>query len=68
MEKFTFEEINLICCFKGETKADTVADMNAAIPYMERDMPELVEHTIQKLNELTEKEYSGLSFEPAEEI
>lgn len=68
MEKFTFEEINLICCFKGETKADTVADMNAAIPYMERDMPELVERTIQKLNDLTEKEYSGLSFEPAEEI
>lgn len=68
MEKFTFEEINLICCFKGETRADTVADMTAAIPYMERDMLELVERTTQKLNELTEKEYSELTFEPAEDI
>lgn len=68
MEKFTFEEINLICCFKGETRSATVADMTAAIPYMERDMLELVERTTQKLNELTEKEYSELTFEPAEDI
>lgn len=67
MEKFTFEEINLICCFKGETRAATVADMTAAIPYMERNMLELVERTAQKLNELTEEEFVVLSFEPAKE-
>lgn len=67
MEKFTFEEINLICCFKRETRAVTVADMTAAIPYMERNMLELVERTAQKLNELTEEEFAVLSFEPAKE-
>lgn len=65
MEKFTFEEINLICCFIGETRADTVADMTAAIPYMEKDMGELVRQTAGKLNELTEEEFAEIVFEPA---
>lgn len=68
MEKFTFEEINLICCFKGETRTDTVADMTAAIPYMEKDIGELTRQTAEKLNELTEEEFAGLVFEPAEDI
>lgn len=68
MEKFTFEEINLICCYKGETRADTVAGMTAAIPYMEKDMGELARQTAGKLNELTEEEFAGLVFEPAEHM
>lgn len=68
MKKFTFEEINLICCFKGETRADTVADMTAAIPYMEKNMGELARQTAGKLNELTEEEFAGLVFEPAEDM
>lgn len=68
MEKFTFEEINLICCFIGETRADTVADMTAAIPYMEKDMGELARQTAEKLKELTEEEFTELVFEPAEDI
>lgn len=67
MKKFTFEEINLICCFKGSTKADTVADITAAIPYMEKDMGELARQTAGKLNELIEEEFAGLVFEPAED-
>lgn len=68
MEKFTFEEINLICCFKGSTRADTVADMTAAIPYMEKDIVELARQTARKLNELNEIEFAGLIFESAEDI
>lgn len=68
MGNFTFEEINLICCFRGETRANTVADIIAAIPYMEQDIIELAERTAQKLNELTEKEYSEISFEAEEDI
>ena len=67
MEKFTFEEINLICCFKGSTRAGTVTDMTAALPYMEKDIQELARQTAGKLNELTEEEFSGLVFEPAED-
>lgn len=68
MEKFTFEEINLICCFKGETRAATVADMTAAISYMEKDIAALARQTTEKLNELTKEEFAGLVFEPAEEM
>lgn len=68
MGNFTFEEINLICCFKGETKAATVADMTAAIPYMEKNIEELARQTAGKLNELTEEEFTELVFEPAEDM
>lgn len=68
MEKFTFEEINLICCFKGSTRAETVAEMTAALPYMEQDMQELARRTAGKLNELTEEEFAVIVFEPAEDI
>lgn len=68
MEKFTFEEINLICCFKGNTRAGTVADMTTALPYMEQDIQVLAKQTAGKLNELTEEEFTELSFELAEDI
>lgn len=63
MDKFTFEEINLICCFKGSTRAGTVADMTAALPYMEQDMQELAKQTAGKLNELTEEKFVETVFE-----
>lgn len=68
MEKFTFEEINLICCFKGSTRADMVADMTAALPYMEQDIQELARQTAGKLNRLTEEEFIEIVFEPDEDI
>lgn len=68
MGKFTFEEINLICCFKGSTRAGTAADITAALPYMELDIQELARRTAGKLNELTEEEFAEFSFEPAEDI
>lgn len=63
MDKFTFEEINLICCFKGSTRAGTVADMTAALPYMEQDMQELARQTARKLNKLTEGKFAETVFE-----
>lgn len=68
MEKFTFEEINLICCFKDNTRAGTVADMTAALPYMELDIQELARRTARKLNELTEEEFAEFSFELTEDV
>ncbi len=41
MTRFTFEEINLICCYKADTKAATVASMTAALPFMESEFTEL---------------------------
>lgn len=68
MEQFTFEEINLICCYRRKTRADTVAAMTAALPYMETEIQELAERTTEKLKQLSEEEFSGLVFLPAEDM
>lgn len=50
MNTFTFEETNLICCYRRKTRADTVAAMTAALPYMETEIQELAERTAGKLS------------------
>lgn len=67
MTRFTFEEINLIYCYKADTKAATVASMTAALPFMESEFTELAGSTIANLDKLTEEEFSEQSFEPAED-
>lgn len=68
MGQFTFEEINLICCYRKKTSADTVAAMTAAVPYMETEIQELAGRTTEKLKKLTEEEFAGLVFLPAEDM
>ena len=68
MGQFTFEEINLICCYRRKTRADTVAAMTAAMPYMETEVQELAGRTAEKLKKLTEEEFAGLVFLPAEDM
>ena len=68
MGQFTFEEINLICCYRKKTRADTVAAMTAAMPHMETEIQELAERTAAKLKKLTEEEFAGLVFLPAEDM
>lgn len=68
MNTFTFEEINLICCYRRKTRTDTVAAMTAALPYMETEVQEIAERTAGKLKQLTEEEFAGLVFLPAEDM
>ena len=68
MGQFTFEEINLICCYRRKTRADTVAAMTAALPYMETEIQELAKRTAEKLKKLTEEEFAELVFLPAEDM
>ena len=68
MGQFNFEETNLICCYRRKTRANTVAAMTAALPYMEAEIRELAERTTEKLKKLTEEEFAGLVFLPAEDI
>lgn len=44
-----------------------MAAMTAALPYMETEIQELAERTAGKLKQLTEEEFAGLVFLPAEE-
>ena len=68
MGQFIFEEINLICCYRRKTRADTVAAMTAALPYMETEIQKLAAHTAEKLKQLTEEKFAGLVFLPAEDM
>ena len=68
MGQFNFEETNLICCYRKKTRTDTVAAMTAALPYMETEIQEIVGHTAEKLKKLTEEEFTGLVFLPAEDM
>lgn len=45
-----------------------MAAMTAALPYMETKVQELAERTAVKLKKLTEKEFAGLVFLPAEDM
>lgn len=42
--------------------------MTAALPYMETEIQELAGRTAEKLKKLTEEEFSGLVFLPAEDM
>lgn len=68
MVQFNFEETNLICCCRKKTRADTVAAMTAALPYMETEIQELAKRTAEKMKKLTEEEFAGLVFLPAEDM
>lgn len=68
MGQFTFEEINIICCYRRKTRADTVAAITAALPYMETEIQELAERTAEKLKKLTEEKFAELVFLPAEDM
>lgn len=68
MGQFNFEETNLICCYSRKTRADTVAAMTAALPYMETEIRELTKRTAEKLKKLTEEEFAELVFLPAEDM
>ena len=68
MGQFTFEEINLICCYRRKSRADTVVAMTTALPYMETEIQELAGRTAEKLKKLTEEKFAGLVFLPAEDM
>lgn len=67
MTRFTVEEINLISIYYTGARDAAIHEMTAALPYMEKDIRELTERTIGKLEALTNDEYSQLAIDPADE-
>lgn len=68
MNRFTVEETNLLSIYHEGSKAQLVANINAALPYMEEDMRELAKRTLSKMDALTEEEFSELAIYAAEEV
>lgn len=67
MTRFTVEEINLISIYHTGTRQELIEEMTAALPDMDTDFQELAHRTIDKLNNLTDIEFSQLAIDPADE-
>lgn len=67
MDKFTLEEINLMCVFEGQDRRGMIADIKNVIPHIQdRDMVELAEQVIGKLEAMSDEEFAEVVLEAAE--
>ena len=67
MIRLTVEETNLLSIYHEGGKAQLVANMTAALPYMDADMREFAKRTLSKVDALTDEEYAKLSLYAADE-
>ena len=68
MNRFTVEETNLLSIYAADSKRALLENINAALPFMDTDMRELAERTMQKVDVLTETEYAELAVYAADEV
>ena len=66
--RFTVEETNLLSIYADNSKRALLENINAALPYMDADMRELAQRTMQKMDALTEEEYAELAVYAADEV
>ena len=61
--KFTVEEINLICVFEFRSRAKVISDIKKAIKHLDDDeMVELSNRVVDKLDDMTDKEFAEMEF------
>jgi len=61
MERFTIEEINLLCIYSTETRAGLIADLRQALPDVtDPELREIIENATAKLEGMTDAEYIEL--------
>lgn len=68
MNRFTVEETNLLSIYNEGGKQEIIANIIAALPYMDTDMQELAVRTLEKIAPLSEAEYAELAVYTADEI
>ena len=67
MDKFTVEEVNLMCVFEGQDRKSMIADIKNVIPYIQdSDMVELARQVLGKLEAMSDEEFAGVALEAAE--
>lgn len=65
--RFTVEETNLISIYIYEDRASLIAEMSNALPYMDEDMRDLANRTLEKLRTMTDEEFAELDIYAADE-
>ena len=68
MIRLSVEETNLLSIYADSSKQALLENINAALPFVDADMRELAERTMQKVDALTEEEYAELSIYAADEV
>ena len=67
MDKFTVEEINLMCVFEGQDRTGMIADIKNVITHIQgNDMVELAEQVLGKLEAMSDAEFAKVALEAAE--
>ncbi|TGY91028.1 hypothetical protein E5329_23085 [Petralouisia muris] len=67
MDKFTVEEINLMCVFEGQDRKSMIADIKNVIPRIQdSDMVELARQVLGKLEVMSDEEFAEVALEVAE--
>ena len=67
MSNFTVEEINLMCVFKEKGRTELIEDIGRVLPHLDdRDMEELANRVIGKLQNMTDEEFAEVLLEAAE--
>ena len=70
MERFTVEEINLLCIYSTDTRDGLLDDLRVALPDVsDPELREIIVNSIRKLEDMTDAEYIELqpTLIPAEE-
>ena len=58
--KFTVEEVNLICIFECKSRTKVISDIKKAIKYLDDD--EMSNRVVAKLDDMTDKEFAEMEF------
>lgn len=67
MEKFTVEEINLMCVFDRKGRTELIDDIRQVLSHLDdKDMEELAKRVIGKLQNMTDEEFAEMVLEAAE--
>jgi hypothetical protein len=67
MNRFTVEEINLMCIFGTESRTKMLSDIKRVMPYIQdSDMVELSEQVLSRLETMTDEEFAEVVLEAAE--
>ena len=67
MDKFTVEEVNLMCVFEGQDRKGMVADIKNVIPHIQdSEMVELAGQVLGKLENMSDEEFAEIELEAAE--
>lgn len=67
MSNFTVEEINLMCVFEANGRTELIEDIGRVLPHLDdKDMEELANRVIGKLQNMTDEEFAEVVLEVAE--